>query len=134
MLTNLSKGRPAESQFAKWVPEAIQLRKQTRLGWQQIAEKLSERDGIKIPKSSLYRICQTWLRAEKKRSALPDVSLSQNPQQGRGVISTISPVDFPRPISKTQPLADRLDESARPPKLEIKIMKNSNKYRNEQKQ
>jgi hypothetical protein len=134
MLANLIKGRPAESQFAKWAIEAIHLKKTTGLSWKRIAEKLSGREGIKIPKSSLHDICQTWLKAEKKRSALPDLSRSVNPPQGRGVVPTHLPVNFPRPPSEASTLTDRLDESARPPKLEIKIMRNSNKYKNEQSQ
>jgi hypothetical protein len=111
---NLKKGRPAESQFAKWVPEAIRLRKETRLGWQKIAEQLSERVGIKIPKSSLHRICQTWLKAEQKRAALPDVTPTRNPPQGRGVSSP-----------NLSPFSSQDDFEEGPKKLIVKTRKNS---------
>jgi hypothetical protein len=131
---NLKHGRSAESQFARWIPEAIQLRKKTHLSWQKIAEKFSERDGVRIPKSSLYRICQTWLKSEQKRSALPDVSARIDGPQGRA-LSPSNPVkNSPRQTSSTAlSVADSLDESARAPSLKIKIMKNSNKYHYEQK-
>ena len=72
---NLRRGIPFKSKYAKFVPEAIALRKSTDDTWDEIATMLSKKHGVEIPKSSLHRAVVVRLSALEKRKKLPDLQL-----------------------------------------------------------
>ena len=67
------------------IPDAIEIRKRTGATWREIAQQFSEREGIKIPYSSLYEVSRTWIKRRRELDALPDPQPTQAEQQGRGV-------------------------------------------------
>lgn len=77
--------RPPKSKLAGLIPDAIEIRKRTGATWREIAQQLSEREGIKIPYSSLYEVSRTWIKRRRELDALPDPQPTQAEQQGRGV-------------------------------------------------
>lgn len=77
--------RPPKSKLAGLIPDAIEIRKRTGATWREIAQQLSEREGIKIPYSSLYEVSRTWIKRRRELDALPDPPPPADGPQGRGV-------------------------------------------------
>lgn len=105
--------RLPKSKLAALIPDAIEIRKSTGATWRDIARELSEREGVKIPYSSLYEVSTTWIKKRRELDALPDPQSTGKPRQGRGVASPES--------MAVLPAADDLEDS--PKKLIVKTRK-----------
>ena len=76
--------RPPKSRLAELIPDAIGIRKRTGATWRAIAQQLSEREGIRIPHSSLYEVSRTWIKKRRELDFLPDPQKTCPDEQGRG--------------------------------------------------
>lgn len=110
----LAGRKSPKSRLAGLIPDAIEIRKSTGATWREIAQQLSEREGINIPCSSLYGVSITWIKKRRELDELPDPQPTRAEPQGRGVSALEAVVT---------PLADDDFEDA-PRKLIVKTRKN----------